>query len=146
MSDIKLNEKERIDDLQFKNLKIIQNEDYFCFGLDAVLLARFSMPKDNDKIIDLGTGTGIIPIMLSGLCASERIVGIDIQDCMVDIASRSIELNNLSNRVKIEKCDIKDIGHTYEKESFSLAVTNPPYIKAGNGIVNELSQQCNIKA
>lgn len=153
MNNIELNIGERIDDLQYKGLHIIQNENYFCFGLDAVLLARFAMPKDRDVIIDLGTGTGIIPIMTSGLCNSDKIFGIDIQDCMVEMASRSIMLNSLDSRIKIQKCDIKDISQNFEKGVFSLVISNPPYIRAGKGIVNEFSQRaisrheilCNIR-
>lgn len=136
-----LSENERIDDLQFKGLKIIQNKEHFCFGLDAVLLARFSMPKNKDSIIDLGTGTGIIPIMVSGLCSSDNIVGVEIQDCMCELAGRNIALNALEERVKIIKQDIKEISNTFEKDSFSLVITNPPYIKEGNGIVNDFSQK-----
>ncbi len=138
---VTLSEKERIDDLQFKGLRIIQHEDHFCFGLDAVLLARFAFPKNNDKIIDLGTGTGIIPIMTSGLCTSENIVGVDIQECMCKLAGRSVELNGLQDRVKIIQADLKNIKELFDAKSFSLVISNPPYIKRGNGIVNELSQK-----
>lgn len=141
MANIDLSAKERIDDLQFKGLKIIQHEEHFCFGLDAVLLARFSFPKDSDKIIDLGTGTGIIPLMASGLCSSDTIVGIDIQECMCELASKSVSLNELCNRISILNCDLRQIQSMFEAGSFSLAISNPPYIKAGSGIVNDFSQK-----
>lgn len=138
---IELSEGERIDDLQFRGLKIIQNEEHFCFGLDAVLLARFSAPKNDDIIMDLGTGTGIIPIMVSGLCSSKKIVGIEIQQCMAELAKRSIALNDLQDRVDIVNDDIKNISSLYKQAGFSLVISNPPYIKAGSGIVNGYSQK-----
>lgn len=138
---VELKCNERVDDLQFKGLQLIQNSEYFSFGVDAVLLARFSAPKDNDEVIDLGTGTGIIPIMVSGLCNAENIVGIEIQECMCDMFSRSIQLNNLENRVRVVHDDIKNSEHIFERESFSLVISNPPYIKEGKGIVNEHSQK-----
>lgn len=138
---VQLNNTERIDDLQFKGLKLIQNSEYFSFGVDAVLLARFSSPKNNDTIIDLGTGTGIIPVMVSGLCTAEKIIGLEIQDCMCEMFSRSIKLNELENRLEVIHGDIKEIDGIFSNESFSLVISNPPYIKAGNGIVNEHSQK-----
>ncbi len=132
---------ERVDDLQFKSLQLIQNPEYFSFGVDAVLLARFSAPKDNDTVIDLGTGTGIIPVMVSGLCSSGNIVGLEIQDCMCDMFSRSIQLNGLENRVKVVHGDIKNTESLFDGGSFSLVISNPPYIKEGKGIVNEHSQK-----
>ncbi len=136
-----LRENERIDDLQFKGLKLIQNGEYFSFGIDAVLLARFSSPKDNDVIVDLGTGTGIIPVMASGLCSSDDITGLEIQECMCDLFGRSIVLNSLDDRVRCVNGDIKQIGEYFARGSVSLVISNPPYIKAGNGIVNDLSQK-----
>ena len=141
MENISLSENEKIDDLQFKGLKIIQNPGHFCFGLDAVLLARFSSPKDNDKIIDLGTGTGIIPIMVSGLCKSEYTVGIDIQECMCEMAEKSVKMNKLQDRIQILQADLCRLDEFFKPKSFSLVISNPPYIKSGSGIVNEYSQK-----
>ena len=134
MDDIR--ENERIDDLQFKGLRLIQNSEQFCFGLDAVLLARFSSPRDTDRIIDLGTGTGIIPVRVSGLCGSDNIKGLEIQECMCEMAGRSIALNSLEGRVSIINGDIKCVSNLFERATFSLVISNPPYIKHGNGIVN----------
>lgn len=131
-----LKQGERIDDLQFNGLRLIQNIEYFGFGVDAVLLARFSSPKNSDTVIDLGTGTGIIPVMVSGLCEAKKIVGLEIQKCMCDMFSRSIRLNNLENRLEIVEGDIRETENLFERESFSLVISNPPYIKAGKGIVN----------
>ena len=102
--NIKLKENERIDDLEFNNLKIIQNEKEFCFGMDAVLLSDFAKNiKQNSKIIDLGTGTGILPILLSGKTVNTKIIGIEIQEKMAEMANRSVKLNNLENRIQVIK-------------------------------------------
>ena len=132
---------ERVDDLQFKDLKLIQNPEYFSFGADAILLARFSAPKDNDTVIDLGSGTGIIPVMVSGLSNSNRIVGVEIQECMCDMFSRSVKLNSLENRVQVLCADIRQLSEILPSGEFSLVISNPPYIKSGNGIVNDHSQK-----
>lgn len=136
--NINLKENERIDDLEFKNLKIIQNEKEFCFGMDAVLLSDFAKDiKQNSKIIDLGTGTGILPILLSGKTQNTEIVGIEIQEKMAEMANRSIKLNNLENRIKIINEDIKNLNNIFEKESFDAVVTNPPYKENNTGLKNE---------
>src|SRR5690554_4686778 len=103
-------EKERMDDLQIKNLKIIQNTEKFCFGIDAVLLSNFAAQDLNQKshILDLGTGTGIIPLLIWGKITPQEIIGLEIQKDMVEMAKRSVTLNNLDNDIKILEGDIKD--------------------------------------
>lgn len=136
--DIKLKENERIDDLEFKNLKIIQNEKEFCFGMDAVLLSDFAKDiKQNSKILDLGTGTGILPILLSGKIENTKIIGIEIQEKMAEMATRSVKLNNLENRIQIINEDIKNLNNIFEKETFDVVVTNPPYKANNTGLKNE---------
>lgn len=135
--NINLKENERIDDLEFNNLKIIQNEKEFCFGMDAVLLSDFAKDiKQNSKIIDLGTGTGILPILLSGKTKNTEIIGIEIQEQMAEMATRSIELNNLENNIKIINNDIKNLNKLLEKNSFDAVVTNPPYKENNTGLKN----------
>ncbi len=136
-----LREDERLDDLQFKGLKILQNPRKFCFGTDAVLLANFADIRKGDAVVDLGTGTGIIPIILAGREENARIHGIDIQDDMVEMAQRSIELNNLSPRVCISADDIRGCYNTLGEGLYSLVVSNPPYKKIGSGIVNPESSK-----
>lgn len=134
----KLKENERIDNLEFKNLKIIQNEKEFCFGMDSVLLSDFAKEiKPNSKIIDFGTGTGILPILLSGKTINTQIIGIEIQEKMADMAKRSVKLNNLENRIKIINEDIKNLNKIFEKNSFNAVVTNPPYKEDKSGLQNE---------
>ena len=136
--EINLKENERIDDLEFKNLKIIQNKDGFCFGMDSVLLSDFAKEiKKNSRIADLGTGTGILPILLSGKTEYTKIVGIEIQKEVAEMANRSILLNNLENRIQIICEDIKNLKAKYDQGTFDAIVTNPPYKKIGTGKINE---------
>lgn len=136
--DIELRENERIDDLEFKNLKIIQNKKEFCFGMDAVLLSDFAKEiKKNSKIIDLGTGTGILPILLSGKTENTEIIGIEVQEKMAEMATRSVKLNNLENRIKIINEDIKNLNKLFERENFDVVITNPPYKENNTGLKNE---------
>ena len=135
--DVMLKENERIDDLEFKNLKIIQNKTGFCFGMDSVLLTDFAKGiKVNSKVIDLGTGTGIIPILLSGKTDNTNFVGIEIQKEVADMASRSIQLNCLENRIEILNENILNLKEKYKKGSFDVVTMNPPYKKINTGVVN----------
>lgn len=133
-----LKENERIDDLEFKNLKIIQKENGFCFGIDAVLLSDFAKDiKTNSKILDLGTGTGVISILLCGKTNLSKIYGIEIQKDVADMAKRSVILNNLENKVEIINTDIKNLDKLFEINSFDAIVTNPPYKDKNTGKIND---------
>ena len=132
-----LNEDERIDDLEFKNLKIIQNKNGFCFGIDSILLTDFAKEmKSNSKVIDLGTGTGIISILLSGKTKGTNFVGVEVQNEVANMAKRSVNLNNLENRIKILNMNILDLKKEYKKGEFDVVVTNPPYKKINTGVIN----------
>ena len=136
--EIELKENERIDDLEFKDLKIIQNTKGFCFGIDAVLLSDFSKNiKKNAKVLDLVTGTGIISILLCGKTKLEKIIGVEVQKEVADMAKRSSKLNNLENKFEIINENIINLDKIYERNSFDVIVTNPPYKKENTGIVNE---------
>ncbi|HHW47794.1 MAG TPA: tRNA1(Val) (adenine(37)-N6)-methyltransferase [Clostridiaceae bacterium] len=115
---------------------IIQNTEAFCFGIDAVLLANFADVKKGDKVIDLGTGTGVIPILLAGKTQASKIVGVEIQPEMAEMASRSVKLNNLEDRIEIVTGDIKDSAEYFGSSTFNVVVTNPPYISKGSGLIN----------
>ena len=135
---MKLNENERIDDLGINNLKIIQNEKGFCFGIDSVLLSDFAKKiKINSKVLDLGTGTGILPILLSAKTKLKKAVGIEKQKEVYEMAKRSIKLNNLENKIEIINEDILNLEKIYEKNTFDVIITNPPYKKKNTGIKNE---------
>lgn len=136
--DVELKENERIDDLEFKGLKIIQNEKGFCFGMDSVLLSDFAKNmKNNSTVLDLGTGTGIIPMLLCGKTNLKKVVGIEIQKDVANMAKRSSQLNNLQDRFEVVNTNIIDLKNIYEKQSFDVIVTNPPYKKENTGITNE---------
>ena len=96
-----LKEGERIDDLQLKGLRLIQDPSGFCFGVDAVLLADFARVKKKERVVDLGTGTGIIPLLIYGRYEPKEIIGVEIQQRVADMASRSMELNNLQDRIRV---------------------------------------------
>ena len=136
--DIKLDDNERIDDLEFKNLKIVQNKDGFCFGIDGVLLSDFAKNiKDNSKVLDLGTGTGIISILLCGKTKLKRVWGIELQKEVCQMAKKSIKLNNLENKFEIINEDILNLNKLFEKNTIDVIVTNPPYKKKNTDIKNE---------
>lgn len=131
-------ENERIDDLEYKGLKIIQNRDGFCFGIDSILLSDFASEiKRNSKVIDLGTGTGIIGILLCAKTKLSKMVGVEVQKEVYDMAKRSIELNNLQHKFEIINDNIKNLENIFEIGTFDAVVTNPPYKKVGTGITNE---------
>ena len=133
-----LKENERIDDLEFKNLKIIQNKNGFCFGIDSVLLVNFAKEiKKQSKILDLGTGTGIIPILLSGKVELKKAIGVEIQKDVASMAKRRVSLNNLDDKIEIINENVINIGKLYPKQYFDVVITNPPYKKIGTGIINE---------
>ena len=137
MEEIELKEKERIDDLEFKGLKIIQNEDGFCFGVDSVLLSDFAKKiKKNAKVIDIGTGTGIISILLTAKTELKEITGIEIQEEVADMARRSSKLNNLQDKFKVLNIDINNIFEKLNKNEYDAIVTNPPYKKLNTGAKN----------
>lgn len=128
--EIIVKENERIDDLGLKNLKIIQDKEGFCFGIDAVLLSDFAKNLKKDaKVIDLGTGTGIIATLLCGKTNLRKVIGVEIQSEVADMAKRSIKLNQLQNKFEIINEDINHIFNQLEKNSFDAVVTNPPYQK-----------------
>jgi len=139
MKNIPVYEYERVDDLQTKNnLKLIQNPDWFCFGVDAVLLSHFAAKtiKPHAKVLDLCTGNGIVPLLLSEKSAADSICGIEIQEKVAEMASRSIELNGLSDKVSIKCGDLKNIENIYGKEVFDNITCNPPYKENMGGLKN----------
>ena len=136
--DIELKDNERIDDLQLNNLKIIQNKNGFCFGIDSVLLSDFAKEiPSNSEVLDLGTGTGILGILLCGKTKLSKIYGIDIQEDVCNMASRSIKLNNLEDKFEIINKNIKDLKDIFEENTFDAVVSNPPYKKDNSGLKNE---------
>jgi tRNA1Val (adenine37-N6)-methyltransferase len=134
-------ENERLDDLQINNLKIIQNPNFFCFGIDAVLLSDFAKIKKNSIVLDLGTGTGIIPILLSAKYNAKKIIGLEIQKKCYDMAKRSINYNNLNHLIDIVEGDIKNSPTIFKSIKFDTVVSNPPYIANNSGLTNTLQEK-----
>lgn len=133
---IELKEGERVDDLERCGFKIIPNTEKFCFGMDAVLLSGYASIRRQDKVLDLCTGNGIIPILLAAKTGADRIVGIEIQRDIADLAKRSVEANDLSDRVNILCADIKDAEEYYQAGAFDAVTCNPPYMIDNHGIKN----------
>lgn len=127
---------ERIDDLQRKGYKIIQNQEKFCFGMDAVLLSGFAVVKPGETVLDLGTGTGIIPILLEAKTEGKHFTGLEIQKESADMASRSVSLNGLENKIDIVHGDIKEASRIFGKSVLNVVTTNPPYMNDLHGIKN----------
>lgn len=136
--DIKLNENERIDDLEYKNLKIVQDKDCFCFGIDSVLLSDFAKEiRSKSIVLDLGTGNGVLGILLCGKTNLSKIYGVEIQEDIANIAQKSINLNKLNNRFEIINDNIKNLNSYFKNDSIDAIISNPPYKKDNSGLKNE---------
>ena len=136
--EVEIKENERIDDLEFKGLKIIQNKEGFCFGMDSVLISDFSRTIRNDSVVaDLGTGTGVISILLTGKTNLKKIYGVEVQSEVADMARRSIELNNLTDRIEIINDNLKNLGKYFSNESLDAIVTNQKKKKNNTGLKSE---------
>ncbi|WP_125141454.1 tRNA1(Val) (adenine(37)-N6)-methyltransferase [Clostridium transplantifaecale] len=133
---IDLKEHERIDELHRNGYRIIQRENAFCFGMDAVLLSGFAFVKPGEKALDLGTGTGIIPILLEAKTEGNHFTGLEIQEEMAEMASRSVKLNGLEEKIDIITGDIKEAGRIFGGASFDVVTTNPPYMNDSHGLKN----------
>ena len=133
---IDLKENERIDDLQRNHLRIIQKTDGFCFGMDAVLLSGFAAVKPGERVLDLGTGTGIIPILLSAKTEGEHFTGLEIQEEIAGMAKRSVSMNGLEKKIEIVNGDIKEASRIFGAASFDVVTTNPPYMNDAHGLKN----------
>ncbi len=133
---MELKKGERFDDLERNGYEIIQNRDKFCFGMDAVLLSGFAKVKRGGRLIDLGTGTGILPILISAKTGGEHFTGLEIQSESVDMARRSVIHNGLEKRIDIIEGDIREADVLFDAASFDTVVSNPPYMAGGRGIPN----------
>ncbi|MCR4748491.1 MAG: tRNA1(Val) (adenine(37)-N6)-methyltransferase [Lachnospiraceae bacterium] len=136
-----LKENERIDDLQRNGYKIIQDPCRFCFGMDAVLLSGFARAKEGDKVLDLGTGTGIIPILMEAKTDAAHLTGLEIQPDSADMARRSVALNALEHKIDIVTGDIKQVSILFGKSSMDVVTSNPPYMIGQHGLTNPHSEK-----
>ncbi|MBU9746216.1 tRNA1(Val) (adenine(37)-N6)-methyltransferase [Lachnospiraceae bacterium ASD3451] len=133
---IELKEQERLDELHRNGYRIIQNPSRFCFGMDAVLLSGYAAVKEGETALDLGTGNGIIPILLEAKTKGKHFTGLEIQEESADMARRSVALNGLEEKIKIITGDIKEAGEMFEAASFDVITSNPPYMIGRHGLVN----------
>lgn len=127
---------EKVEDLGLKGYRIIQNKDGFCFGSDAVLLSRFVKLKKGARVLDMCTGTGIIPVLLWGMCELSGIDAVEIVPEVSDMAKRTMELNSLSDKIRVHNEDLKNCKKLFGAHSFDAVTCNPPYMNAGGGLVN----------
>lgn len=134
--DVALRENERIDELQRNGYKIIQNAEKFCFGMDAVLLTGFARIGEGEAVLDMGTGTGIIPILLEAKTAAAHFTALEIQEESVDMARRSVRLNGLTDKIDVVMGDIKEADTLFPAASFDVITCNPPYMIKQHGLAN----------
>ncbi len=134
--EVSLKENERIDDLQRNHYKIIQNPGRFCFGMDGVLLSGFARAGKGDRVLDLGTGTGIIPILMEAKTNAAHFTGLEIQPESADMAARSVKLNGLEDKIEIITGDIREADSLFGAASFDVVTCNPPYMTEHHGLTN----------
>lgn len=134
--EVLLKAGERVDDLHRNNYQIIQNTEKFCFGMDAVLLSGFVRVFEREVVLDLGTGTGIIPILLEAKTEGKHFTGLEIQEESADMAKRSVSINELEDKIDIVVGDIKEASKIFGLASFDVVTSNPPYMNHSHGIVN----------
>ncbi|SKA88818.1 tRNA1(Val) A37 N6-methylase TrmN6 [Clostridium sp. USBA 49] len=131
-----LREDETLDDLQLGGICVIQKKNAFRFGVDAVLLANFAKIKKGMRVIDLCSGTGVIPFILAGKTEASYISGIEIQEEMVEMANRSVKYNKLEDRVEFISGDLKDLNLLKNMQKAEVVTVNPPYKLKNSGIIN----------
>ena len=127
---------ERLDDLQLNGLELIQDPNKFCFGVDAVFLSDFVRVKPGETVLDMGTGNGIIPVLLSAKTQGKKFTGLEIQPDTAEMARRSVRLNHLEERIEIVTGDIKEAAEIFKPAFFDVITTNPPYMPAEHGLRN----------
>lgn len=132
---VELKEHERLDDLQ-NGYFIIQNTQDFCYGIDAVLLSGFAKVRPGERVLDMGTGTGIVPILLKAKTQGKHFTGLEIQERSAEMARRSVAYNHLEDTVTICTGDIKEAAAIFGRASFSVVTCNPPYMTGNHGLTN----------
>lgn len=135
-NEVELKEHERIDDLQLGGLRIIQDPKGFCFGIDAVLLSNFIKLKPSDEVVEFGTGTGVIPILLTGKSAFKKIHAFEVQHEVAEMAKRSVRLNQLNEKIDIIEDNLTESGKYFGKGTIDVVFSNPPYMSGDGGIKN----------
>lgn len=136
MSPVELRAHERLDDLMHKGRRIIQNTEEFCFSLDAVLLAHFPVFRKRDRVLDLGTGTGVIPLLIAG--ETGPIDAVELRPVMAELAARNVRMNELEDKITVKQGDYRSIHALYAPESFDWVLANPPYRPVAHGQANKI--------
>ncbi|MGN0294614.1 MAG: tRNA1(Val) (adenine(37)-N6)-methyltransferase [Lachnospiraceae bacterium] len=136
MTDPVIYPYERVDDLQRNGYRIIQNPEWFCFGMDAVLLSAFASVKPGEQVLDMCTGTGVIPILLEARTEGCHFTGLEIQEPVAEMARRSVALNCLNEKVSIVNGDVKEASSIFGRASFDIVTCNPPYMNNQHGLQN----------
>ena len=139
MKNVEIKEFERVDDLHRNGYMLIQDPKRFCFGVDAVLLSGFAKAAKGDRVLDLGTGTGVIPILMEAKTNAAHFTGLEIQEESAQMAQRSVALNGLEDKIDIVCGDIKEADKIFKAASFDVITTNPPYMNTGGGIQIDFS-------
>ncbi|PIE34889.1 SAM-dependent methyltransferase [candidate division KSB3 bacterium] len=134
-------ETETLERLNIGNLQCLQPQKGYRFSLDAILLADFLSVKPDERLIDLGTGNGIIPLLVSVLHPVRQIVGLELQGRLQDLAQRNVRMNNLESRIHIRQGDLKEVSQMFHVGEFDVLCSNPPYRKIGSGRINPRSEQ-----
>ncbi|MGM0471057.1 MAG: tRNA1(Val) (adenine(37)-N6)-methyltransferase [Bacillota bacterium] len=137
LSKVKLKAGEHLDDLIHNDLQIIQDDSSFSFAIDAVLLANFTKVKAGERVVDLGTGSGVIPLLLAAKNEVSKLVGVELQSKLAAMARRSVEYNQLADLIEIKEMDIKSLTAKLPAESFDVVVSNPPYLPLGQGKISQ---------
>jgi len=136
LKTINLKSGERIDELQRNGYRIIQNPARFCFGMDAVLLSSFAKARTGELVLDMGTGNGVIPLLMAAKTEGKKFYGLEIQEESADLARRSVELNELEQKIEIVTGDIKEAVNIFGAASFHVITINPPYMTGSHGLLN----------
>jgi tRNA1Val (adenine37-N6)-methyltransferase len=137
--EVTVNNDETLDDLQIKGIKIIQKKNGFRYGIDSVLLANFADVRKNERVFDIGTGTGVIPLIIAAKTEASEVVGIEIQERLCETANRNVIMNHLEGRIKIICADVRTFSGRKKQSNlsgFDVVVTNPPYMNKGGGLLN----------
>lgn len=127
---------ETIDEFFHGRLRVLQKEKGYRFSIDSLLLADFVTLKRGERVVDLGTGSGIVALILALSCPEVRIAEVEIQGDLADMAARSVVLNRMEERITVHTGDVKKIRKLFEPQSFDVAVFNPPYRRLNSGRIN----------
>ena len=127
---------ERLDDLEIQGLRLIQNPACFCYGTDAVLLADFAKAREGERVADLCTGSGVIPLLMWAKTKARAFFALELQEQMADMAARSVAYNQLEDRIQVVQGDVRDAAGLLGKSSMQVVTVNPPYMKTAGGLTN----------